>query len=202
MAPAKLATGAVRPTVAGPPAVRPVGWTIRRRFGLAMAVFAAAFLGLDRNPALGHRLAPLDSLTAEAAAHLIDWTGLEVHRQGAVLSHPGGFSYEIYYRCTGLVVVAFLAAGLLALPGGRRAKAWGLALGASMVTALNLLRLTALFWIGVRLPPVFDFAHRAVGEAAMLLAVLAFWMVWFRRHGRRPEGSAPTRPAFLPAGVA
>ena len=103
-----------------------------------------------------------------------------MHRQGAVLSHPGGFSYEIYYRCTGWIVAAFLAAGLIALPGGRRAKAWGMAIGASMVMTLNFARLVALFWIGVRLPQAFAFAHEVVGQAGMLLAVLAFWLAWLR----------------------
>lgn len=180
---APLATPMPRPIAAGAPAPR--GRSITLRFGVTMVLFGAALAGLYSSPALHGLLAPLDPLTAAATAGLIDWTGLEVHRQGAVLSHPGGFSYEIYYRCTGWIVAAFLAAGLIALPGGGRAKAWGMAIGAALVMALNTVRLVALFWVGVRLPAAFDFAHGVMGEAGMLLAVLVFWVAWLRRTESR-----------------
>jgi exosortase/archaeosortase family protein len=151
-----------------------------------MAAFGLALLALYRSPRLHGLLAPLDAPTARVTAALVGASGLEVERRGAVLAHPGGFSYEIYYRCTGLVVAACLAAGLAALPGraggagGRRAKLLAVVVGAALVLALNFGRLAGLYWIGVRHPGAFDFAHRVVGEAGMLAAVGVYWLVWLR----------------------
>lgn len=150
------------------------------RFALVMACFGLALLALYRSPRFYGALAPLDPVVARATAALVGASGLAVERRGAVLAHPGGFSYEIYYRCTGLVVAAFLAAGLAAFPGRRRAKLVGALIGAALILALNFGRLVALYWIGVRHPGAFDFAHRVVGEAGMLAAVFAYWVVWLR----------------------
>lgn len=117
-----------------------------------------------------------------------------------MLAHPSGFAYEVYHRCTGVPVVALLATGLLALPRGRRRKLPGIACGAVLVLAVNLLRLVSLFHLGVRLPRVFDFAHSVVWEGGMILLVVGFWLLWLGPAGRAqaPSGSSASSAAAAP----
>ena len=97
----------------------PKAWT---RLLPAAVLLGMALLLQFREAGTPKLLVPFDHLTAGATAACLKLTGLPVQRQAAVLSHPGGFSYEIYYRCTGLILVLFLSAALLALPGGWRKK--------------------------------------------------------------------------------
>jgi exosortase/archaeosortase family protein len=53
--------------------------------------------------------------------------------------------------------------------------------GAVFVLALNFLRLTSLFYIGVRCPQLFDLFHGILWEIAMLGFVLGFWLLSKRR---------------------
>ena len=121
------------------------GRAVQRAFLLAMAVYGLALWGLWQSPLIA-ALATLELRTAEVTAALLDQLGLEVQRRGTVLSHPAGFSYEIYYPCTGLTVAGFLLAGLLALPGSRRSK---LAAGERYSEPLAEMRIR---WIGDEWP--------------------------------------------------
>lgn len=173
------------------------------RFALAMALFGAVLAGLYRSPALIAALEPLDLATARLTAGVLSGLGVAVERTGTVLAHPEGFRYEIYYRCSGLIVAALMAAGIAALPGRTRAKAVAIAIGALLVAGVNLARLVGLFVIGVEAPWAFDFAHRVAGEALMLGTVFAIWIGWMGRHGRgrRAAGVASTPPAPPVAGA-
>ncbi len=164
------------------------------RFTLALIGFGLALAVLYRSPRLYGALAPLDPVVARATASLVSAGGMAVERHGAVLAHPDGFRYEIYYRCTGLLVAAFLVAGLAALPGRPRAKLLAALAGAALVAALNFGRLVALYWIGVHHPAAFDFAHRVVGEAGMIAAVVAFWGWWLRRASGTYRVPSPLPP--------
>ena len=119
------------------------------RFGLVMGIFGAAVSWSYGYPRLYGLLSPVEGWTTDATRWLLAWSGIEVGRVGTVLSHPGGFAYDIGYRCTGLVVAAFLGVGLLALPLGWRARARGLIVGLPLVLAANLARLVGLFFVGV-----------------------------------------------------
>ncbi len=124
-------------------------------------------------------------LTARTTTWLLHRLGLEAVRTAAVIHHPGGFAYEIYYRCTGVLPAAILAILILAHPGPWRRKWLGVAAGIPLLVALNLVRLVHLFTLGVHSPGVFDLAHGFVWEAVLLAATLALWWLW-RRWAARP----------------
>lgn len=172
--------------------------TWRWRFVLVVGGTWLALLPLYRSPRLFDTLAPLELLTARATAALVSICGMEVERVGAVLRHPAGFAYEIYYACTGLFLAAVLVAGLFALPGKGRAKLGLAVLGVAALFALNLVRLMSLFYIGVHHRPIFDFAHEVAWEALMLGLVLLFWLACLRamrppRTAALPSSSRPRR---------
>jgi len=154
----------------------------RVRFGLVLAAGVVVLL-LSRIPGITNALAPLDVLTARITAALLELTGMPVHREAAVLSHPAGFSYEIYYKCTGLILALFLSAALLMLPGRWTSRCMNIFFGVVMVFAFNFVRLVSLFYIGVRYPRAFDFYHTIFWEIAMLAFVFTYWLWSMRRAG-------------------
>ena len=158
------------------------------RFGPALAVLILALLVQFGGAKAKKILEPFDALTAGVTATFLRLSGMPVQREMAVLSHPAGFSYEIYYKCTGLILILFLSAALLTLPDRWAVKMKNIILGAVCIFALNFLRLTSLFYIGVHYPLAFDLFHRILWEIAMLGFVLGFWFLSMRRAGDR---SAP-----------
>ena len=152
----------------------------RLRVGLVSGTLLAAVLFTPRAPVLTAVMAPLDILTAKTTAAVVQAFGLEVAREGAVLSHPSGFAFEVYWRCTGLLPSVFLAGVILASRGRPRAKAAGIAAGVLVVIAVNLVRLAHLFYLGVRHPAFFEIAHAVVWEGVGVLLVLGLWCGWMR----------------------
>ncbi len=157
------------------------------RFAVVMAVFAGVVLLTYREDMLGPLLAPLTTLTARMTLALLHWGGMEAARVTTVLSHPGGFAYEIYYRCTGFLPVAFLTASILASPGPLRRKCVGLAVGVPILIGLNLARLAHLFYLGVHNPAAFELAHTVVWEGFLILAIFGIWLGWTRWSDSQPE---------------
>ena len=169
-----------RPRTAGPLA----------RFALALALFALALAGFYRSPGLTRMLEPSELWTAGVTERVLAVSGIEVERNGTILAHPGGFRYQIYYRCTGWMVAAFLLVGLFALPGGWHAKLGTAALGVLAVLALNFVRLVSLFYVGVHYPSAFHFTHSVVWEGAMILLAMLFWIPWMRVSDLRAPAAA------------
>lgn len=153
------------------------------RFGLAMCASLLILVVLQQSPGIIRAMAPLDVVTARITAAVLQLSGMPVHQEAAVLSHPAGFSYKIYYNCTGLIAAGFLSAGLLVLPLRMTARLMQVLSGAALVLALNQVRLVSLFYIGVRYPQVFGFFHTVLWNAGMLVFMLGFWLRVLRRNG-------------------
>ena len=152
------------------------------RLPISLTAFLAAVVLVYRDSVLGGVLGSFEVLTAKGAFALIVASGLDAVRTGTVIGQPGGFAYEIYYRCTGILPVAALSVLVVASPGRWPPKLWGLALGVPLVLAVNLIRLAHLFQVGVQYPELFHAAHRYVWESAMMAVVLAFWLGWSLRN--------------------
>src|SRR3990170_405554 len=144
------------------------------RFVAVMVGFAGVALLTYREDVLGAPLAPVTMWTARATLALLHWLGMVATR----VSHPSGFAYEIYYRCTGFLPVAFLTTAILAYPGRWRRKLVGLVVGVPLLIALNLTRLAHLFYLGAHNPAAFNFAHSVMWEGFLILAVLGLWLSW------------------------
>ena len=168
------------------------------RFTVVMVAFVGVVLLTYREDMLGLVLTPLTTLTAQMALGILHLLGMEAVRVATLISHPDGFAYEIYYRCTGFLPVAFLTASILASPGSLRRKLSGLAVGVSILIGLNLTRLVHLFHIGVHNPAAFDLAHTVVWEGFLILAIFGLWLGWTRWSDSqaRTAGQEPVRPAF------
>lgn len=148
------------------------------RFAVVFAAFAVAVFLTYREEFLGRWLKDLATLTASACLWTLERLNISAVQKGTVISHAGGFAYEIYYRCTGFLPACCLAVSILAYPGNWQRKLIGLALGIPLVFLLNLVRLVHLFVIGVSRPEWFEFVHGSAWEGAMILAVAGLWGAW------------------------
>lgn len=149
-----------------------------RRRTLLFLVAALVIIAIDRSGMLAPVLAPWTDATIGLTIILLDRAGLDVVRDGAVLAHPMGFSYEIHYRCTGFLALALYAAALATERGAVREKAVGVTIGALALLCLNLVRLVHLFLVGVEQPENFRIVHELVWQAIMIVAVLTCWGIW------------------------
>ena len=160
----------------------------RARVAATVALGLAFVLLSPREPVA--MLGQGDVPVAAATAALVRAAGLEVEQQGPVLRHPGGFAMEVYWRCTGLVPAAFLAAVVLACPAPLRFRLLGALVGSGFIFLLNLSRLSSLFAVGAFLPQSFARAHD-LWEAVIVLSVPIAWLAWLglgRRHDVTMEG--------------
>lgn len=169
------------------------------RFVFIVGIFTGVVLLTYREEVLGSLLGPLTALTASTTFVLLDLIGVDVLREASVIYQPGGFAYEIYYRCTGFLPVACLTVSILAHSGCLRHKLAGLAVGIPFLIILNLVRLVHLFLIGVTRPDLLDLAHSVLWEGGIILAVLGFWLIWKKwaytqsLHSRRSSQTNPER---------
>ena len=149
---------------------------------IRLSTLMVLFLMVYRDDLLGRFLGPWEESTARMTVALMHALKIEALRIGSQIHHPGGFAYEIYYRCTGLLPVALLSALIAATPGSPiRSKLVGASIGTPALVFLNLIRLVHLFQTGVYRPALFDLTHELVWELVMILATLGIWWGWSRQ---------------------
>jgi exosortase/archaeosortase family protein len=154
------------------------------RLAAALAWLLVIALAMSGAAAPLVTLAPLTELVASLVQALLHPLGIDAARGGVggggSLYVPGVFGYEITVGCTGVVAAAALTVAILASPGARAAKAWGLLVGVPLVLAVNLLRLVHLFYIGIHAPGRFALAHSLLWEGAVVLVTFTTWLAWTR----------------------
>jgi exosortase/archaeosortase family protein len=128
----------------------------------------------------------LDSL-ARLSAFFIGLFDRSVTVRGNQLG--GRFALTIVLDCGALDLQAVLAAAVLAFPVPWRRRAIGLALGTGTLAALNVLRIVALYFVGVLAPGWFHAMHEEVFALVMVIGagmVFAAWAFWALERGAVP----------------
>ncbi len=148
------------------------------RFLAAMAVFASVVFLIYREEVVGPPLAPLATLTAQITVWLLHWVGIDAVREATLISQPGGFAYNISFRCTAILPMTFLTAAILFFPVPMRKRIVGLMIGLPMLMLLNVTRLIHLFYIGLHDPAHFELWHEDLWRGMIRLAILVIWMAW------------------------
>ena len=108
------------------------------RFPTVILSFVAVVFLTYRDAVLGPLLAPMTAFTTETTLGLLHLLGIEAARFGTVISHPHGFAYDIHYRCTGVLPVAFLVVSILAYPRPLRLRLIGVAIGMPLLIHLAI----------------------------------------------------------------
>ncbi len=127
------------------------------------------------------------SLVEYVAAWTASWTsaglnllGGSTSASGTILTSPG-FTANIVAECTAVGPIVLFVGAVVAYPAPLRAKLVGAAIGLLAMTAVNVLRIMSLFWIGAVYPEYLDVAHLLVWQSAIVLLAIVMWLVWVGR---------------------
>jgi exosortase/archaeosortase family protein len=119
---------------------------------------------------------------AQASGWLIGMFAAGVTVEGTQIMGP--FPLQIVKACSLLDAQAFYVGAALAFPTRRGRKLLGIALGVLALATLNVLRIAALFFIGLHAPNQFDVVHEEWLPAALVLAaclIFARFVAWAAR---------------------
>jgi exosortase H (IPTLxxWG-CTERM-specific) len=152
------------------------------RFGavfilLAVAGFALVYVAHES------LAVPVNRNIAWLAARCFRVFGMAANSAGAVVS-VGGFAVEIKGNCNAVFEFALFSAAVWAYPATVHAKLIGTLVGATVLYAVNMLRVVSLLIVGVAAPRAFEVAHLYVWQALFLILVGTCWLVWLGRARR------------------
>ena len=111
--------------------------------------------------------------------------GIDVHKNGTILG-SGAFEVDVSPACSGAVPSMIYLSAVLAYPASARAKAIGAALGLLMINGLNLIRVVALFFIGLYANEYFHETHVYIAQALVIAVAVATWLYWAGRFTHAP----------------
>ena len=163
------------------------------RFFLGFLVLQGLLFGLELTPWAQHWFVmPWTDTLAAISASIVKWFDPDVLASGKVLqSARNGFAVSIEAGCNGVEATIVLVAAMLAFPASWQRKLTGLAIGIVAVQGLNIIRVISLFYLGQWNFAVFEFAHRYVWQALIMLDVLIVWLLWVRTLPRATAQPVP-----------
>lgn len=106
--------------------------------------------------------------------------GIDVHKEGTILG-SGAFEVDVSPACSGAVPSMIYLSAVLAYPASARAKLVGSALGLVVINGLNLIRVVALFLIGLYFHQLFHETHVYIAQALVIAVAVATWLYWAGR---------------------
>jgi exosortase H (IPTLxxWG-CTERM-specific) len=119
----------------------------------------------------------LNENTARMAAHCLRLIGMHPVLSRLTLSQDG-FAVSVVTECSTLYMAILLFSFVVAYPAALRQKLIGLPLGIPVLHAGNILRIAAIFAIGVESRNLFEIVHVYLGQILMVLFVLTVCLAW------------------------
>jgi exosortase/archaeosortase family protein len=170
--------------IASPP--RPWWRDEQKRFVVAFTVLAASLLAFYYFPRSSD-----DTVERWTAAYLGLYTRVASSLIGVLDSHvaahgnlvTGRFSMQIVKSCDAMEANILFTAAILAVSAPWRRKAVAFLVGLCALVAFNLVRLFALYWVGVIFPSAFEFLHLDVWPLLMMIFATIDFLVctrWMR----------------------
>src|SRR5512140_1243741 len=111
--------------------------------------------------------------------------GFDIGKEGTILS-SGNFEVDVSPACSGAVPTMIYLAAVFAYPAKWRAKLIGAGLGIAVIHTVNLLRVSALFLIGLYFHRLFHETHVYVAQALVVAIAVATWLYWAGRFADAP----------------
>lgn len=114
--------------------------------------------------------------------------GFTPHRTGTLGTILGAGDYEVDVSpaCSGAVPTSIYLAAVFAYPASARARLIGAAMGIAAIHGVNLIRVTALFLIGLYQSALFHETHVYVAQALVICVAVAIWIYWASRFTDAP----------------
>jgi exosortase/archaeosortase family protein len=166
-------------------------WLTIRVVTTFVALIALFFTLMTYNPIV--KRIDIASVLAQLSAWL-SW--LLLRGLGAIVGFPvrldgtslasGSFVVDVSPACSGAVPSMIYLAAVFAFPTSVRAKMIGAGMGVGVIHGVNLLRVVALFIIGLFFNEYFHETHVYVAQALVVAIAVATWLFWAGRFADAP----------------
>jgi exosortase/archaeosortase family protein len=149
--------------------------------------FFGLFVGLELLAALASAYHLIDwalPITASLTSALANATGVRASAFGPDVFLASRI-LNINVECTGVYLMAAVAALVIATPASWRSRSAGVLLGIAAVVAANMVRLVITAHIAGASQFVFGVMHDYLFQVALLFVVFGVWSVWrggYARH--------------------
>ncbi len=166
-------------------------WVSVRVIGIFLFLIMAFFFILTWDPILqvvdiGAGLAQLSAWMSYGVLRPLGALGgFPVHKIGTIMG-SGSFEVDVAPACSGAVPTSIYLAAVFAYPTSWRARWLGTAIGIGVIQAVNVVRVTALFLIGLYFRQVFHDTHVYVAQALVVCIAVALWLYWATRFADAP----------------
>lgn len=166
-------------------------WVSARVIGIFLFLIMAFFFVLTWDPILkvvdiGAGLAHLSAWMSYGVLHgLGALVGFPVTRDGTIMG-SGSFEVDIAPACSGAVPTSIYLAAVYAYPTSWRARWIGTAIGIGVIQAVNVVRVSVLFLVGLYFHQLFHETHVYVAQALVVCVAIALWLYWATRFADAP----------------
>jgi exosortase/archaeosortase family protein len=166
-------------------------WMTIRVVGTFVGIIFAFFMTTDYAPIADHF--NVAGGLARIAALFSGWflkglgglIGFPVQINGTRLG-SGPFVVDVTEACSGAVPTAIYLAAVAAYPASWRAKMIGAGIGFGVINSINVLRVIALFLVGLFASQYFHDTHVYVAQALVVVIAVATWIFWAGRFADAP----------------
>jgi exosortase/archaeosortase family protein len=167
-------------------------WVSVRVIGTFLFLIVVFFLILTWDPIvkvidLGTGLAQVSAWMSYQVLRVIAAVvGFPLHHVGSTIMGSGNFEVDVAPACSGAVPTSIYMAAVFAYPTSWRARWLGSLIGIGVIQIVNVVRVTALFLIGLYLREVFHDTHVYVAQALVVCVAVALWLYWATRFADAP----------------
>ena len=172
-------------------AIEPLGTRSATRFAVKYSLIAAMLFAIYAFPfdlfgAERDWLSGYLAGYARLAGTVLGWVEPGIVVTGAHID--GRFPMEIVRNCDAIEINILFASAVLAFPAGWSRKVRALLVGLSALVVLNVLRISALYFVGVHAPARFAVVHEQVFPLLLVLAATLTFLGCARYLREDPRG--------------
>lgn len=166
-------------------------WLALRVIGTFLLLITIFFFVLTYEPILqvldiGAALAQLSAILSFGVLKVIGWlAGFPVHKIHTIMG-SGSFEVDVAPACSGAVPTSIYLAAVFAYPSSWRSRGLGALLGIVAIQLVNIVRVCALFLIGLFFHEIFHDTHVYVAQALVVCVAVALWLFWATRYADAP----------------
>jgi exosortase/archaeosortase family protein len=153
------------------------------RFALIFFLCLLGFSVLSVATALQNHLHTAETALAGSATWLAQRLGSGATVRDNIISVQT-LSLNINHECTGVFVLFVLVSFITAYPARLGAKLVGMAVGITVLSLINMIRISTLVRIMEFYPNLFVYFHEYIWQGAFLMLVTLYavtWVEWVRR---------------------
>jgi exosortase/archaeosortase family protein len=166
-------------------------WLALRVIGTFLVLIMSFFFVLTYEPILqvvdiGAVLAQFSAWMSFGVLQVIGaLAGFPVHKMHTIMG-SGSFEVDVAPACSGAVPTSIYLAAVFAYPTSWRSRGLGALLGIVAIQLVNIVRVCALFLIGLFFHEIFHDTHVYVAQALVVCVAVALWLFWATRYADAP----------------